>query len=136
MDHSLQTLKAAVSLTDEQAQPVGDEARRVLKFFLASLLNANMPRPCGLDAMRSLTTLVPHYAEDVIYPLDAAEVEARTGRPMAAGKLTELTGIMEGMRVRRRCCSFVDVAASACCASRAPRCECSACCGAFRQTYF
>lgn len=96
----MQTLKAAVALTDEQAQPRSDEARRVLKFFLASLLNANMPRPASYDTMRSLTTLVPHYAEDVIYPIDAEEVEARTGKAMTPGKLTELTGIMEGMRVR------------------------------------
>ena len=76
----MQTLKAAVSLTDQQSQPVNDEAKRVLKFFMSTLLNSNMPRPADFDSMRSLTTLVPHYAEDVIYALDADEVEARTGK--------------------------------------------------------
>jgi hypothetical protein len=76
----MQTLRAAVALTDQQSQPVNDEAKRVLKFFMATLLNSNMPRPADFDSMKSLTTLVPHYAEDVIYALDADEVEARTGK--------------------------------------------------------
>lgn len=95
----VQTLKAAVSLTDEKSQPINEEARRVLKFFMASLLNSNMPRPTDFDSMRSLTTLVPHYAEDVIYALDAEEVKSRTGAAPEAGKITELVGIMEGMEI-------------------------------------
>ena len=95
----LQTLKAAVTLTDQQSQPRNDEAKRVLKFFMATLLNSNMPRPTDFDSMRSLTCLVPHYAEDVIYALDADEVEARTGKKLTPGKMTELVGIMEGMQI-------------------------------------
>lgn len=96
---SVQALKAAISLTDQQSEPRNDEAKRVLKFFMSSLLNSNMPRPLDYSLMRSLTTLVPHYSEDVIYPLDANEVKARTGKDATPGKITSLVHSMEGMEI-------------------------------------
>ena len=95
----VQVLARAMTLTDHESQPVNEEAQRVLKFFMSTLLNTNMPRPTELDRMRSLTTLVPHYAEDVLYPIDADEVEHRTGKKPTAGAVTDLIGIMEGMEI-------------------------------------
>jgi hypothetical protein len=94
-----QTLQRAVTLTDQQSQPRNDEAKRVLKFFMSTLLNTNMPRPEEFDKMRSLTTLVPHYSEDVIYPIDRDEIRYRTGKAATPGKGTDLVGIMEGMEI-------------------------------------
>lgn len=81
-----QVLKQAVCLTEQQSQPQNDEAQRVLKFFMSSLFNPQLRRPAPLDLMRSMTTLVPHYAEGVIYPLDTAEVSARTGIKASPGE--------------------------------------------------
>lgn len=94
-----QTLQRAVTLTDQQSQPKNDEAKRVLKFFMSTLLNSKMPRPEEFDKMRSLTTLVPHYSEDVIYPIDRDEIKYRTGKAATPGKGTDLVGIMEGMEI-------------------------------------
>ena len=88
-----------MTLTDQESQPVNEEAQRVLKFFMSTLLNNAMPQPCEFDRMRSLTTLVPHYSEDVLYPIDADEVEYRTTQKPTPGKLTDLVGIMEGMEI-------------------------------------
>ena len=96
---TMQVLDKATKLTDQESQPVNDEAQRVLKFFVSTLFNSKMPCPSELEHMRSLTTLVPHYAEDVIYPIDADEIQYRTGKPVTPGKVTELVGIMEGMEI-------------------------------------
>lgn len=97
--HLMQALKQAMTLTDRQSEPKNDEAKRVLKFFMSSLLNSHMPRPLEYAKMRSLTTLVPHYSEDVIYPLDSDEVKERTGKDVTPNKMTNLVGSMKGMEI-------------------------------------
>lgn len=54
---SVQVLKKAISLTDQEAEPKNEEASRVLKFFMSTLLNGSMKAPQPLDHMRSLTTV-------------------------------------------------------------------------------
>lgn len=53
----MQVLQKAMSLTDQEAEPKNEEASRVLKFFMATLLNGSMKKPQSLDRMRSLTTV-------------------------------------------------------------------------------
>ena len=53
----LQVLQQAMSLTDMQSEPQNEEASRVLKFFMSTLLNGSMKTPQPLDKMRSLTTV-------------------------------------------------------------------------------
>ena len=52
-----QVLQKAISLTDQEAEPKNEEASRVLKFFMSTLLNGSMKPPQPLDRMRSLTTV-------------------------------------------------------------------------------
>jgi hypothetical protein len=57
----VQVLQQAMSLTDRQSEPENEEASRVLKFFMSTLLNGSMKAPQPLDKMRSLTTVRPSY---------------------------------------------------------------------------
>ena len=59
--------------------PTGDEARRVLAFFLSSLKNPTLKRPPTVDVMMSFNTLTPHYEEDVIFALSAADTTSQLG---------------------------------------------------------
>jgi hypothetical protein len=52
----LQVLQQAMMLTDQQSEPHNEEASRVLKFFMSTLLNGSMKAPQPLHQMRSLTT--------------------------------------------------------------------------------
>lgn len=69
-----QVFHDAMSLTETEAQPRSEEACRAIRFFMSSLFNPHLATPRPVELMRSLTTLVPHYEEDVLYPLDNAEV--------------------------------------------------------------
>jgi hypothetical protein len=44
-------------LTDQQSEPRNEEAGRVLKFFMSTLLNGSMKAPQPVHQMRSLTTV-------------------------------------------------------------------------------
>ena len=83
-------LRDAMAQTEQQAQPKNPEARRLLRFFMASLFNPQMKSPAPLHQMMSMTTLVPHYAEDVIYALDGVAVEKATGVVPRVGEMTDL----------------------------------------------
>lgn len=53
----VQVLQQAMSLTDQQSEPKNEEAGRVLKFFMSTLLNGSMRAPQPVHQMRSLTTV-------------------------------------------------------------------------------
>ncbi|KAK9810877.1 hypothetical protein WJX73_004893 [Symbiochloris irregularis] len=55
-------------------QPKSSYALHVLRFFLGSLKDASMKAPDSMEHMRSLTTLIPHYKECVMYPISAESV--------------------------------------------------------------
>ena len=61
------------------AQPRGDEALRILSFFMGSLKNPTLMNPPSLDEMLSWTVLTPHYSEDVLYALNGKEVARHMG---------------------------------------------------------
>lgn len=55
----LRVLRKATTLTDQESEPKNEEASRVLKFFMSTLLNGTMRQPKELQQMRSLTTVRP-----------------------------------------------------------------------------
>lgn len=55
----MQVLQKAATLTDQESEPENEEASRVLKFFMSTLLNGTMKQPKDLETMRSLTTVCP-----------------------------------------------------------------------------
>ncbi|KAF8059158.1 CALS3 [Scenedesmus sp. PABB004] len=57
------------------------EAARVLCFFASSLHNPLLPTAPPVALMRSMTTLTPHYGEDVLYALDEPTALADMGAP-------------------------------------------------------
>ena len=61
------------------AQPRGEEAIRILSFFMGSLKNPTLMSPPSLDEMLSWTVLTPHYQEDVYYALNNKEVAGYFG---------------------------------------------------------
>jgi len=61
------------------AQPRGEEAVRILSFFMGSLKNPTLVNPPSLDEMLSWTVLTPHYGEDVLYALNRKEVARHLG---------------------------------------------------------
>ncbi|KAK9800796.1 hypothetical protein WJX73_005277 [Symbiochloris irregularis] len=50
-------------------RPKSSHAQRVLRFFLGSLQNNSLKAAPDLRSMRSLTTLTPHYSEQVMFPM-------------------------------------------------------------------
>ena len=56
--------------SSKAAQPRGEEANRVLAFFMGSLRNPTLEEPPAVEDMLSFNTLTPHYEEDVIYAVD------------------------------------------------------------------
>eukprot|EP00892_Ulva_mutabilis_P001698 jgi/Ulvmu1/11529/UM078_0018.1 len=96
----LRVLQKATTLTDQESEPVNEEASRVLKFFMSTLLNGSMKQPKDLETMRSLTTLVPHYAEGVIYPLDIDEVKHWSNVEAKKGQVPDvLVDLMPGLDI-------------------------------------
>ncbi|GLC38942.1 hypothetical protein PLESTB_000464000 [Pleodorina starrii] len=88
----LSTASKMLNLSTTAAQPTGAEARRILGFFVTSLANRQLVKPCPLAAMPSWTVLTPLYAEDVMFPLEASRVAEALGlaqpkpKPVAAHK--------------------------------------------------
>ncbi|KAL4451723.1 hypothetical protein ABPG75_007385 [Micractinium tetrahymenae] len=70
----------------KMAQPRGEEAQRVLSVFAASLKNPTLEKPPSIEEMLSWNTLTPHYAEDVIYALNAASVARHFGMDPASAQ--------------------------------------------------
>ena len=61
------------------SQPRGEEAVRILSFFMGSLKNPTLQSPPSMDEMLSWTVLTPHYHEDVLYALNRKEVATYFG---------------------------------------------------------
>eukprot|EP00889_Picochlorum_renovo_P001950 jgi/Picre1/28980/NNA_004374.t1 len=61
------------------SQPRGEEAVRILSFFMGSMKNPTLQSPPSLDEMLSWTVLTPHYHEDVLYALNRKEVATYFG---------------------------------------------------------
>lgn len=77
--------------------PTGDEAQRVLAFFLSSLKNPTLKRPPTVDTMMSFNTLTPHYEEDVIFALSTADTTSQlglTGEAAEQVRLIHQQGVM------------------------------------------
>ncbi|KDD71425.1 hypothetical protein H632_c5059p0, partial [Helicosporidium sp. ATCC 50920] len=72
--------------TAKGAQPRGEEAQRVLSFFMGSLKNPTLRRPPMVEDMLSWSTLTPHYEEDVLYALNAQSVARHFGLPQSAAR--------------------------------------------------
>eukprot|EP00878_Enallax_costatus_P006851 GHUV01007179.1.p1 GENE.GHUV01007179.1~~GHUV01007179.1.p1 ORF type:complete len:900 (+),score=210.18 GHUV01007179.1:1501-4200(+) len=68
-----------LQLTQGEAAPTSHEARRILCFFATSLHNPNMPTAATVACTRSMTTLTPHYGEDVMYALSKSVAEREMG---------------------------------------------------------
>lgn len=74
-----------LQLTHGEATPMTPEARRVLCFFATSLHNPNMPTADWVACTRSMTTLTPHYGEDVMYALSKGAAEQEMGVSALSG---------------------------------------------------
>ena len=68
------------------AQPRGEEAQRILSFFVGSLKNPTLETPPAVDDMLSWTVLTPHYEEDVLYALNSKQVANHFGLPISTTK--------------------------------------------------
>ncbi|GLC72072.1 hypothetical protein PLESTF_001201000 [Pleodorina starrii] len=75
----LSTASKMLNLSATAAQPTGAEARRILGFFITSLANRHLAKPCSVAAMPSWTVLTPLYAEDVLFPLESGPVAEALG---------------------------------------------------------
>ncbi|EFJ51969.1 hypothetical protein VOLCADRAFT_87013 [Volvox carteri f. nagariensis] len=75
----LSTASKMLNLSSAAAQPTGSEARRILGFFITSLANRQLSKPCPVACMTSWTVLTPLYAEDVLFPLEAGQVAEALG---------------------------------------------------------
>ena len=74
-----------LQLTHGEAAPHSHAARRVLCFFATSLHNPNMPTAAQVACTRSMTTLTPHYGEDVMYALSKSDAEVEMGVSKLSG---------------------------------------------------
>ncbi len=81
----LSTASKMLNLSSAAAQPTGAEARRILGFFVTSLANRQLCKPCPVACMPSWTVLTPLYAEDVLFPLEARQVAEALGLGAGAG---------------------------------------------------
>ncbi|KAG2496933.1 hypothetical protein HYH03_004939 [Edaphochlamys debaryana] len=85
-------LLAILRPTDEGTAPSNAEAVALLADFCSGLVNPDMPEAPRVDAMRSVSTLIPHYQETVLYALssaDARRVLERAGASALEGSLAE-----------------------------------------------
>lgn len=76
-----------LEVTPGGTAPSGDEAKRILAFFLSSLQNPTLKRPPPVECMMSFNTLTPHYEEDVIYALSAGDTAKQLGLETSAKKV-------------------------------------------------
>ncbi|GIL42994.1 hypothetical protein Vafri_806, partial [Volvox africanus] len=79
MVRMLSTASKMLNLSSTAARPTGSEARRMLGFFITSLANHQLSKPCTVACMPSWTVLTPLYAEDVLFPLEAVQVAEELG---------------------------------------------------------
>ena len=82
----VEQLHKMLNTSAKGAQPRGDEAQRILSFFMSSLKNPTMETPPAVDDMLSWNVLTPHYEEDVLYALSAKRVAAHFGLPGSTAK--------------------------------------------------
>ncbi|KAG2500438.1 hypothetical protein HYH03_002006 [Edaphochlamys debaryana] len=72
-------LLGILASTDQGTAPASSEALGLLVDFCSTLSNPNTPPPPAVAAMRSVTTLIPHYHETVIYALSSKDAKTVLG---------------------------------------------------------
>eukprot|EP00775_Hariotina_reticulata_P008714 gene8714-8895_t len=81
----------ALTLLQDDTRPSDDEAVRFILSFAASLNDPGLKVAPALQVMPSMTTLTPHYDEDVVYALNAedalADLQASRLVNMRPGKM-------------------------------------------------
>lgn len=82
----VEQLHKMLSTSAKGAQPRGEEAQRILSFFMASLKNPTLETPPAVDDMLSWNVLTPHYEEDVLYALNSKNVANHFGLPVSSAK--------------------------------------------------
>ncbi|GIL92522.1 hypothetical protein Vretifemale_20040, partial [Volvox reticuliferus] len=81
-------LKQMLTTTSADATPQGEEAQRVLGFFINSLGHPSLDKPQSLEFMLSWSVLTPVYEEDVLYAVDAKLTAEELG--LKYKKITDL----------------------------------------------
>eukprot|EP00198_Chlamydomonas_reinhardtii_P003824 XP_001693160.1 glycosyl transferase [Chlamydomonas reinhardtii] len=81
-------LRQMLTTTAAEATPQGEEAQRVLCFFINSLGHPSLDKPESLEFMLSWSVLTPAYEEDVLYAVDSGLAAEELGLPKA--KITDL----------------------------------------------
>lgn len=77
-------LLAILRPSDEGTAPSNAEALALLADFCAGLLHPELPTPPRVEAMRSVSTLIPHYQETVLYALSSADARRVLERAAAS----------------------------------------------------
>lgn len=72
-----------LTTTAAEATPQGEEAQRVLCFFINSLGHPSLDKPESLEFMLSWSVLTPAYEEDVLYAVDSGLAAEELGLPKA-----------------------------------------------------
>ncbi|KAG2482847.1 hypothetical protein HYH03_018238 [Edaphochlamys debaryana] len=72
-------LLGILASTDQGTAPASSEALGLLVDFCSTLSNPNTPPPPAVAAMRSVTTLIPHYHETVLYALSSNDARTVLG---------------------------------------------------------
>ena len=88
------------------ATPSGREARQFLTFFTTSLFNPQLQQPPSLVTMMSWTTLVPVYAEDIIYAMEHTETAVSCGLD-PKGNIGSVTDLMTDTDTRVSLLSYL-----------------------------
>ncbi|GFR40490.1 hypothetical protein Agub_g1058 [Astrephomene gubernaculifera] len=81
-------LRQMLTTTSADATPQGEEAQRVLGFFINSLGHPSLDKPESLEFMLSWSVLTPAYEEDVLYAVEAGLLAEELGLPKK--KITDL----------------------------------------------
>ncbi|KXZ43170.1 hypothetical protein GPECTOR_99g805 [Gonium pectorale] len=81
-------LRNMLTTTSADATPQGEEAQRVLGFFINSLGHPSLDKPESLESMLSWSVLTPAYEEDVLYAVEAGLSAEELGLPKK--KITDL----------------------------------------------
>ncbi|GFR52418.1 hypothetical protein Agub_g14990 [Astrephomene gubernaculifera] len=85
-------LLAILRPSDEGTAPTNSEALALLADFCSGLLHPGLPTAPRVERMRSVTTLIPHYQETVLYALsssDARRVLEASGATALEGNLAD-----------------------------------------------
>ncbi|GLI69231.1 hypothetical protein VaNZ11_013721 [Volvox africanus] len=81
-------LQQMLTTTSADATPQGEEAQRVLGFFINSLGHPSLDKPQSVEFMLSWSVLTPVYEEDVLYAVDAKLTAEELG--LKYKKITDL----------------------------------------------